>query len=186
MTPPPESYEKRQRDRRKQQRRKEKLERRLQRKNEKRHAQAGGANPIYHTLRRGAAQHRVDTDLWLCVLDLAAVGGWTPPETQPPEQPASSAYARPAGLKITTEEARGLAQSIEALLPMISEQELPLSNHPFGEEHTEDLLSRRAAGEKLAVEDASAAHELLSGPPKKKIESLATFLKAGPVSIEAS
>ena len=147
---------------------------------------AGGANPIYHILRRGAAQHRVDTDLWLGVLDLAAVGGWTPPETRPPEPPASSAFARPAGLKITTDEAQGLAQSIEALLPTISDAELPFSNHPFDEEHTEDLLSRRAAGEKLTMEDASAAQELLSGSPKKEVERLATFLKAGSVSFEAS
>ena len=179
MTPPPDSHEKRQRERRKQQKRREKAERKLQRKNEKRD------NPIHHTLHRGASQHRVDTDLWLCVLDLAAVGGWSPPEGESPERPSSTAYARPAGLQIDTGEAQELAGFIEALLPTISEEELPLSNHPFGEEHTEDLLTRRSAGERLALEDASAAQELLSGPPKKDVGLLAEFLKAGSVSIEA-
>ena len=183
----PESHEKRQRGRRKQQKRKEKLERKQQRKIGKRDALTGGS-PLYHTLRRGEEQYRVATDLWLSVLDLAAVGGWTPPaDPQPdPEQPVSSAFARPHGLTIATADALVLARSIEALLPAISEEELPFTNSPFGEEHTEDLLARRAAGEKLALEDASTAQELLSGPPKKEVERLATFLKAGSVAIEAS
>jgi len=127
----------------------------------------------------------VDTDLWLCVLDLVAVGGWSPPSARPQERPASTAFAHPAGLQIDTPEAQELAGFIEALLPSISEKELPLSNPPFGEEHTESLLTRRSAGEQLTPKDASAAQELLSGPPKKEVELLAEFLKAGPVSIEA-
>jgi len=180
MTPPPDSHEKRQRERRKQQKRREKAQRKLQRKQHR-----TGDNPIHHTLHRGAAQHRVDTDLWLCVLDLVAVGGWSPPAPGIPERTVGDAFARPAGLQIEAPEAQELAGFIEALLPTISEEELPLSNHPFGEEHTEDLLSRRAAGERLALEDASAAQELLSGAPKKEVQLLMEFLKAGSVSIEA-
>jgi len=130
--------------------------------------------------------HRVDTDLWLGALDLAAVGGWTPPRAQPTELLASQAYARPAGLKISAEAAQGLADSIESALPTISDQELPLSDHPFGDEHTEDLLSRRAAGEELSMEDATAARELLSGPPKMEVARLAAFLRVGSASVDVS
>lgn len=120
--------------------------------------------------------HRVDCDLWLCVLDLAAVRGWGP----------DPAYARPEGLELSAEDARELARSIEALLPSIPEKQLPLSNQPFGAEHTESLLMRRAAGDALALEDATAATELLSGSPKSDAQRLARFLRAGPVSIKAS
>jgi hypothetical protein len=128
----------------------------------------------------------VDTDLWLCVLDLAAVRGWSPPRADSQERSAGTAFTNPAGLQIDAPRAQELAGFIEALLPTISEKELPLSNHPFGEEHTEALLKRRAAGEELTADDASAAQELLSGAPKKEVELLAKFLKAGSVSIEAA
>jgi len=178
----PDTHEKRQRNRRKQQKRKDKLERKRQRKQ----AKLDANRPLYHTLIRDKEQHRVATDLWLCVLDLAAVGEWTPPESGDPELPSSAAYARPHGLEISEEEARKLAKILDSLLPAISEEELPLSNSPFGEAHTEELLARRAAGEKLALEDSATAQELLSGPPKKEVELLAEFLKGGAVSIEAS
>ena len=183
MTPPPESHEKRQRDRRKKLKRKEKLERRLQRKDQKRRA---GGNPIYHTLHREGDQLQVLTDLWLGVLNLAAVSGWTPPAIEPSDEPEApkASFSRPAGLKLDDEQAQGLAKVIRMLLPMISEEELPLSRLPFGEEQTERLLARRAAGEELDVEDAFAAHELLSGPPKKEVELLAAFLEQGAVEIE--
>ncbi len=183
MTPPPESYEKRQRDRKKQRKRKEKLERKLQRKSEKRY---GGMGPEYHTLVRGNDQLRLATDMWLSVLDLAAVGGWVPPEAGPNEEPSASAFARPAGLKISEEVAKDLAKTIEQLIPSISESELPYSNSPFGEHHTEDLLSRRAEGERLALEDAATAQEILSGPTKSDVAHLAAFLKAGGLDVEAS
>jgi hypothetical protein len=175
----PESYEKRQRGRRKQQKRKEKQERKLQRKAEK------ARGPLYHTMHRGQDQHGFETDLWLGVLDIVAVGGWTPPEL-PSEEPVGNAFVRPAGLRLTEEAAQTLAKCIESLLETISEEELPLSDSAFGEKHTQDVLSRRAAGEKLGLEDSAAAYELLSGPPKKEVERLAEFLKGGAVSIEAS
>ncbi len=182
--PPPESQEKRQRNRRKQLKRKEKLERRLQRKDDKRRAD----NPLYHTLHRGDELYQVETDLWLAVLDLAMVSGWAPPESDPEseDQPKAVAYATPAGLELSGDETKALATSILKLLPMISEEELPLSQLPFGYENTKKLLARRAAGEQLPNEEATAAHEMLSGPPKKEVERLAMFLQDGPVSIEAS
>lgn len=119
--------------------------------------------------------HRVDCDLWLCVLDLVAVRGWGP----------APAYARPDGLELSGEDARELARSIEELLPSIPEKQLPLSNQPFGAEHTESLLTRRAAGDQLALEDATAATELLSGSPRGDAQRLARFLRSGAVSISA-
>jgi hypothetical protein len=178
----PDTHEKRQRNRRKQQKRKEKLERKLLRKQQKLDAN----RPLYHSLLRGNDQFRVATDLWLAVLDLAAVSEWTPPESESADQPASAAYARPHGLEIPEEDAVELARVIEALLPAISEEELPFTNSPFGEAHTEDLLARRAEGEKLPLEDAATAQELLSGPPKKEVELLVEFLKGGALSIQAS
>ena len=176
----PESSEKRRRERMKQQKRKDKSERRVRRRIEKR------LSPMFHTLRRGGEEHCVETDLWLSVLDLVAVGGWIPPASEPPAKPASSAYAHPHGLEIARADAKNLGQSITALLAMISDEELPSSNAPFGEKHTEALLSRRAAGERLALQDASTAQEFLSGTSKREVERLATFLMAGPVSIQAN
>jgi RNA recognition motif-containing protein len=178
----PDTHEKRQRNRRKQQKRKEKLERKLLRKQQKLDAN----RPLYHSLLRGNDQFRVATDLWLSVLDLAAVGEWTPPVSESEDRPSSASYARPHGLEMTDEDAQGLAKVIETLVPAISDEELPFSNSPFGEAHTEDLLARRAEGEKLPLEDAATAQELLSGPPKKEVELLAEFLKGGALSIQAS
>lgn len=183
----PESHEKRQRNRRKQQRRKEKLERKLQRKTDKRIADAGGPAPQFHTFICDGETFRLATDLWWCVLDLAAVSGWTPaaPGDEEQAEEVGRAYVRPEGLTLTPAVATSLARSLENLLPTIPDQELPFSNSPFGEFHTEDLLTRRVAGEQLAPEDAYTAQELLSGEPKRDVARLATFLRAGEVTIEA-
>ena len=122
----PGSPEKRRRERMKQQKRKDKFERRALRREGKR------LSPMFHTLRRGAEQHRVETDLWLSVLDLVAVGGWTPPLSEPAAKSASSAYSHPHGLEIARADAKNLGQSIGALLTTISEDQLPPSNSPFG------------------------------------------------------
>ncbi len=175
---PPESFEKRQRSRRKEQKRREKLERKLRRKALK------NRGPLFHTMHRGDEQYRFETDLWLSVLDLVCGSGWTPPETLPSEEPAST-FVRPAGLTLTEEVAQGLAQAIENLLPEISDEELPLSDFPYGEKHTANLLARRATGAPPEHEDAAAAYELLSGAPKQEVERLAAFLKEGSASIEA-
>jgi hypothetical protein len=167
----PESYEKRQRSRRKQQKRKEKQARRLQRKAEK------ARGPLHHTLHRKGEEHTFETDLWLAVLDLVAVAGWSPPEPE--------AFAHPAGLELSAEDAADLASSIDSLLPTISDEELPLSDYPSGVLHTESVLARRAAGEKLELEDSAAAQELLSGPVKGEVERLMTFLKGGSATILA-
>jgi len=109
------------------------------------------------------------------VLDVLAVDGWTPPATGPGEEPASAAFARPAGLSLTDEVAQGMAKSIASVLPNIPDDEQPFSDYPFGEHHTEDVLSRRAAGEPLVHEDSAAAYELLSGPAKAAVERLGSF-----------
>ncbi len=179
----PESHEKRQRNRRKQLKRKEKLERRLQRKAEKRR---GDGNPLYHTLTSGGEIYTVETDVWLAVLDLALVSGWMPPEGSVPEEPAEGGtFERPAGLELTAEDAEALSKVVLGLVPLISEEELRISSNAFGENHTRDLLERRAGGESLPNEEAIASHELLSGPPKREVERLGEFLATGAISIEA-
>ena len=134
---------------------------------------------IYHTLRRGNSEHRVDNDLWLCVLDVATVRGWTPGE-----QPQAMAYARPVGMTVSALDARKLAESIEADLPTVSDEQVDLGDHAFGEEHTEDLLSRRAQGRPVGDEEVRAARELLSGAPKRDAEKLTVFMKGGAFSID--
>jgi hypothetical protein len=133
-------------------------------------------------LRRNGAQHRIDTDLWLCVLDVAALRGWIPLVT-PADQPNGRSYARPVGMTISAEDARNLAQSIQAELPSIHDKQQPLGNHAFGEEHTESLLTRRAKGEDVSEDDVRAARELLSGSPKREAEQLTAFLLGGGFSI---
>jgi len=90
---------------------------------------------MYHTLRRGNAEHRIDNDLWLCVLDLAIARGWTPLEAA-----RAVAFARPVGMTVSADDARNLAKSIEADLPEVSDKQVALGDHAFGEEHTEALL----------------------------------------------
>ena len=119
------------------------------------------------------------------MLDLAAAQGWIPLEKQPGKKPAVS-YARPAGMQITAEDAQNLAQAIEAKLPTILDEQLPLTDRAFGEEHTETLLSRRAAGQTVDDDDVCAARELLSGSPKQDARQLATFLRGGAFSIDAA
>lgn len=118
------------------------------------------------------------------MLDLAAAQGWIPLEQQPDRTSAFS-YARPAGMQISAEDARNLARAIEAKLPTILDQQLPLTDRAFGEEHTEGLLSRRAAGQDVDDDDVCAARELLSGSPKRDAEQLAGFLRRGAFSIDA-
>ena len=136
-------------------------------------------------MRRNGAQHRIDTDLWLCVLDVAALRGWIPLVT-PADQPNGRSYARPVGMTISAEDAHNLAQSIQAELPSIHDKQLPLGNHAFGEEHTESLLSRRSRGEDVSDDDVRAARELLSGSPKRDAQELARFLLGGAFTIAAS
>lgn len=132
-------------------------------------------------MRRNGAQHRIDTDLWLCVLDVAAQRGWTPAD-----QPPGRSYARPIGMTISAEDARNLAESIQAELPSIQDRQLPLGNHAFGEEHTESLLSRRSKGQDVRDDDVRAARELLSGSPKRDAELLTAFLLGGGFTVAAS
>jgi len=140
---------------------------------------------IHHTLRRRDVEHRIDTDVWLCVLDLAAARGWVPLETQRDEQHDSVSYPRPAGMTISAEDAQNLAQSIEAELPTIHDEQLPLGDHAFGEDHTQALLSRRAEGIAVLDDDVRAAREILSGAPKQDAQGLAQWLRGGAFSIDA-
>lgn len=119
------------------------------------------------------------------MLDVAALRGWIPLVT-PSDQPAGRSYARPVGMTISAEDAHNLAQSIRAELPSIHDEELPLGDHAFGEEHTESLLSRRAQGEDVRDDDVRAAREILSGSPKRDAQELTKFLLGGAFTVAAS
>jgi hypothetical protein len=182
MPPPPDSHEKRQRAQRKARKRREKLERRVQRNAEKRFGTARTTDMLY-TLRRGESEHLTDADVWLCILDIAAYRGWKPladPRESPPD---SGSYTRPKGLTIASEDAQSLAQSIGAELPEISDDEVPLTDQPFGEDYTDSLLSRRVDGQVVRAEEVQGAREILSGRPKREAERLAVFLEGGAFSV---
>jgi hypothetical protein len=174
MPPPPESFEKRQRERKKQRKREEKRERRRQRSAEKRGGRGLGGGPVQIVLRRGGAEHRVEGDVWLSTLDLAAAQGWTPGG-----DPERGTWARPAGRAVEADEARALARSLRAQLPTLSDEPLPFTHHDFGEEHTEALLARRLAGEPVREEEIRSAREILGGDPKRDVAELAEFLEGG-------
>ena len=179
----PDSFEKRRRDQQKQRKRREKLERRVQRNADKNFS-AGKAATMLHKLRRGETEHLTDADTWLCTLDIAAFHGWTPPKDAVHAPPGTGSYVRPAGLRVSTDDAQNLAQSLGAELPEISDQELPLTNQPFGEEHTQSLLARRVDGKSVGDDDIQAARELLSGSPKRDAVRLADFLKGGAFTVD--
>lgn len=110
--------------------------------------------------------------------------GWVPLGTRHSEAPSVTTYTHPAGATFAAEDALTIASSLEAELPAIDDEEQPLGDHPFGEEHTETLLTRRGVGQAIADDDVRAARELLSGAPKRDALELAAFLKGGAFSID--
>lgn len=175
----PQSFQKLQRERDKKRQRAEKQERRFARNLEKRRSNEARENAVYHLFKRGDEELLVDTVIWLCALDLAALQGWIPSAELEPEDPAAPTYVAPAGMTISTSDALNLAQSIEAELPRISEQHVPHTNHPFGEQHTQDLLFRRLEKQSVLERDVLAVREILSGRPRRSAVELGQFLAGG-------
>ena len=181
---PPESFEKRQRERRKQRKRMEKLERRLLRNADKRLGRDGKEHCVILTLSRRNAELRIDSEVWLCSLNLAASQGWVPAQAHRVGLEGAISYARPMGMDISNEDAANLAQALEAELQTIEEEQLEFSGYEFGEEHTETLLALRVEGQRIAEEDVIAARELLSGNAKRHAERLLNFFRGGAFAVD--
>lgn len=178
----PDSFEKRRRAQQKQRKRKDKLERRAQRQVEKQLG-SGGSTFVYHTLRRGDNEHLAGAEVWLCALDLAAFHGWTPAADTRDAPEGFGSYTRPQGLTIVESDALSLAQSIDAELAELSDDEILLTDQAFGEEHTEELLSRRLSGGAVRPDEVEAARAILCGPLKRDAARLAEFLRGGAFTV---
>lgn len=133
----------------------------------------------------------VDVDVWLCALDLAVAHGWVPAGTAEPRDGAARAkndpwsYDRGSGRRVAGEDARELARCLEKALPKVPEDVVPMQGRPFGSDHTRELVQRASGGAAVAEEEALAAAEILSGPPKAEALSLIDFLRQGAFSISA-
>ena len=158
---------------------------RLQRNAEKRNARSISGSDVYFVLCRNEEEHLVDQNLWFSMLNLAARHGWAPhgiPVQGPPE---AGDYVRPVDLRVSPDEAEGLARSVEVELPNISDDEEQLTDDDeFGEEHTELLVSLRIDGKAIGDDDVGATRKILSGMVKKDARRLVAFLHAGGFWVE--
>ena len=136
----------------------------------------------------------VDTDLWLCVLDIALLQGWRPRGTKGPDAALRRssthprrweplAYFLPYGQTIDAADAREIARCSSAALPDVPDTEVPMQGMAFGEENTLSLLRLAAAREPIPRPNTVAAFEILSGRPKQEAQALIRFLKYGHVMI---
>ena len=179
-----DTFDKRQRAQRKARKRQEKLERRVQRNADKRYFTAHRSAGVSYTFRRGEADQTVDADVWLSLLSLAAFHGWTPLADTRELPPDAGSYARPAGLTIASDDAQQVAELTESEIVDLAEEEVELSDNPFGEVHTDALLARRIDGDEVDEDEVQAAREVLSGPTKLAAEELVEFLRGGSFSVD--
>ena len=133
---------------------------------------------------------RVDADLWLCALDLATLHGWKPRgivgDAGGRADDTRLEYFRPAGQRVTDEDARELAQGLETALPRVPDSVLELQDRSFGADHTMKLLRRAVQGRLPRAGDAQAAVEIMSGPPKNEARKLLEFLRGGAFTIHTA
>ncbi len=136
----------------------------------------------------------VDTDLWLCLLDVSVLAGWRPLGTKDPDaalcrasthpmQWEALAYFLPCGQSIDGKDAREIARCSAAALAGVSITEVPLQGKTFGEENTFSLLRLAASRDEIPRANTEAALEILSGPPKIEAQALIRFLQGGHVTI---
>ena len=150
---------------------------------------------IKHLFRREDGETlSFDSDLWLCVLDLALIGGWRPEGTMSPDEELERsandgmrwqplAYFLPRGQRIDRRDAREIARCSNAALADVPDQELTLRGRSFGRRNTLRSIRRAAEGTPVYPESAEAAVELLSGSPKVEAQALIAFLRKGVVTI---
>lgn len=203
-----DSYEKRQRNRKKQQKREQKLAKKRQRRDEKLNAhmpnmaglllrfgdseddEPAGYEP-FHTLRRadGATLH-IDPNLWLCLLDLALGQGWRPTGTLAPDQELEAeqgveqrwepaAYFLARGQTIEGDDAKELGACALEGLRAVQSDEVPLRGGSFGPDNTLESVQLAMDGQRVPRENCESAYELLCGPPKEPAEALASFVNDG-------
>lgn len=136
----------------------------------------------------------VDSDLWLCLLDVAVLAGWRPLGTKEPDAALcraskhpmewdSMTYFLPCGQRIDGKDARELAQCSSNALTEVSNSEVPLQGKTFGDENTLSLLRLAADRQGIPRANTEAALEILSGAPKLEAQALIRFLQGGHVII---
>ncbi len=141
---------------------------------------------MHHSLQRAnGGSIKVDADLWLGALDLAATGGWRPRGTQPPHGQDTDpfAYYVPDARRVLGDDAAELAKYLDLALADVSDAEVPLGGGEFGDEWTHELLAKAARGQALGSEHATTAKEILSGAPKADARQLVEFLRGGEFAI---
>ena len=130
----------------------------------------------------------VDCDVWLCALNLAALGGWQPRGTTCERENShrfdAMAYFEPGGRLIAADDAEQISRCLVRALADVPDAAMPLGGRPFGDEHTLNLLRRAARGDEIGKDQVTASRELLSGAPKQEALALASFLLGGEFSIE--
>ena len=137
--------------------------------------------------REDGHELQVDTDLWICCLDLAARSGWMPMGTinalaEATWDPLS--YVEPAGQTISREDALALSKGLTTALDAVPDSEVPMQDKPFGSEVTAALLAEVARGEAVPADDMPAAAEILSGEPKTDARNLVEFLQGGALTLK--
>ena len=136
----------------------------------------------------------VDTDLWLCLLDIAVLAGWRPLGTKDPDAALCRAsthtmqwdalvYFLPCGQRIDGKDAREFARCSAVALAGVSNTEVPLQGKTFGEENTLSLLRLASARDGIPRANTEAALEILSGRPKIQAQALIRFFQGGHVTI---
>lgn len=93
------------------------------------------------------------------------------------------AYFLALGQEIADAEAREIARCVEAALPTVPDQVVPMQGREFGRQNTLGLIQRAVHGEALEGTEVQGAIEILSGPPKEDARTLIAFLKEGAFAI---
>ena len=126
----------------------------------------------------------VDSDVWLCALDLALRSGWVPAGVE--AGPDSLSYLPPVGQHIQQEDATALASCLGTALGGVPDSVVPMMGKEFGTENTLAMLRLAYDGGQIPAEDLPAAAEILSGPPKGEAVELARFIAGGSFQLNAS
>ena len=132
--------------------------------------------------RSGRTPLSVDPDLWIAALEIATAHGWRPfgtLELKGTGRPDPMGYLQSGPTRVTHEDALRLGEGLKKGLDLVPADMLPLQGGPFGEENTIQLLNRASKGEIPELNEVSTAIEVMSGPPRKDAESLATFMGQG-------
>ncbi len=135
----------------------------------------------YQLRRDDGDSLNVDSDVWLCALDLALRSGWVPEGVESGDD--ALGYVAPSGQRIREGDASAFAAYLSSALATVPDSEVPMMGKAFGTENTLAMLRVVREGGNIPSEDLPAAAEILSGPPKGEASELASFLSGGAVTL---